>query len=122
MNETSTYTVVKAFKCFATNGKHQPTNCYYGASRIYKTRFNEIDVPVGTKIHSMPGGTWLEIDGKLMGFSLDKRNPNDVNPFEKHRDPTSYVWQQMIKDGSVEHMGFCDMVRFTPMHKVYIGY
>ena len=98
---TPCFTVAKSFACFATDGKCKETNSYYGASQILRPTYQPIQVAVGTRIHDMPGGRWLEVAGKLMSFSLDNRNPNDVGCFEKHHDPTPYCWKRLITDGSV---------------------
>jgi hypothetical protein len=62
---------------------------------------------------------WLEINGKLLGFSLDSRNPNDVGAFEKHHDPTLYVWKFMMTNCAVLPRGEVDMDAFMPKYRAY---
>ena len=119
MSDTQTFEVVKSFACFATDGVAKPTNSYYGNSQILRPDYKPLSVPVGTRIHSMPGGMWLEIDGKLLVFSLDSRNPNDVGAFEKHHDPTRWVWKSMLTNCAVMSRGEVDMDAFMPKYRAY---
>lgn len=119
MSDALTFVVAKSFACFATDGNVKPTNSYYGNSQILRPDYKPMTVDVGTYIHVMPGGTWLDVDGKLMCFSLDDRNPSDVGSFEKHHDPTRYRWQTMQTNGTVMLVGKCDMDTFMPKYRAY---
>lgn len=119
MNETHTFQVVKPFTCYVTDGNFKPSNSYYGNSQILRSNYEQLEIQAGTLVHSMAGGTWLELDGKLAEFSLDTRSPNDVGAFEKHHDPTRYVWEKMKQDGTVKRLGDVDMVAFMPKYRTY---
>ena len=119
MNDSLTYIVAKSFDCFATDGVVKPTNSYYGNSQLLRPDYKPLTVAVGTLIHTMPGGTWLEVDGKLLGFSLDSRNPSDVGAFEKHHDPSPYRWKAMLTDGTVTLAGGVNTDTFMPKYRAY---
>lgn len=100
-NGGGTFTLRSPIDAFVSEGKPKPTNSYYGNSQVFRPTYEKKSIPAGTKLHSLPGGDWFEIDGKLLSFSLDSRNPNDVGTFEKHFDPTRYMLVKLLDTGAL---------------------
>jgi len=89
---------------FVTDGKVKPTNSYYGNSQVFRPSYTARAIPKGTPLLACPGGMWFVMGGKLLAFSLDDRNPNDVGSFEKHYDPTNSRLMRLFEKGDVRLM------------------
>ena len=104
-NGGRTFVTTDPIKAFITDGKVKPTNSYYGNSQVLRPVYEAATVNPGTLMLSTPAGDWFVIDGKLVGFSLDDRNPNDVGAFEKHYNPTNSRLVRIYESGGVKLMG-----------------
>ena len=87
---------------FVTDGSVKPSNSYYGNSQIYRASYTAQTIPKGTPLLACPGGLWFVIGGKLLGFSLDERDPGDVGSFEKHHDPTNDRLMRLYEKGDIQ--------------------
>lgn len=105
VNGGATFITAAPIKAFVTDGKVKPTNSYYGNSQVFRPDYKAATVPKGTTLVSCPGGDWFVIDGKLVGFSLDDRNPNDVGSFEKHFDPTRSRLVNLLDSNGLRALG-----------------
>jgi hypothetical protein len=104
-NGGRTFVTAAPIKAFVTDGKVKPTNSYYGNSQVLRPDYEAATINPGTVMISCPGGDWFIINGKLVGFSLDSRNPNDVGTFEKHFDPTRYDLVHLYERGDLKLLG-----------------
>lgn len=115
-NGGRTFVTAAPIKCFITDGKVKPTNSYYGNSQVLRPDYEGATIPKGTTMVSCPGGDWFILNGRLVGFSLDSRNPSDVGTFEKHFDSTRHVLVKLYESGDLKLLGEGMPEMFTVMY------
>jgi hypothetical protein len=104
-NGGATFTLTAPIDAFITDGKVKPTNSYYGNSQVFRPEYRAVKVPKGTVLVSCPGGMWFVMNGRLVGFSLDDRNPDSIGVFEKHYNPTNDRLFRHYEAGTVKLVG-----------------
>lgn len=100
------YRVEKPITVWALKG-HEPSNHYYGASRLHKPVYEEKDLERDDEIHSLHGGVFaVELfnessNGKVSAIQLTK--PKEFSPFEKnygiYDDPNKSTIEKYLKSG-----------------------
>jgi hypothetical protein len=65
------------------------SNTYVGSSMVYAKLWEQMDLPVGTIIYALVGGTFAALDGRLYRVAIQL---SFKHPFERTYLPSSPTW------------------------------
>lgn len=86
----------------------EPTNNYYGSSKVHRAKYAPLRLKKGNEIHWLAGGIFAVQKGKE-GLMMSLEKPEEKNPFEKNYggDPRQYSFSdylKLVKDGKLEEI------------------